>query len=371
MKPRLLRHLTLRVEPPGSDGEEVLVFTSARRRVAMKGHSFREFAELVVPLLDGRLTLAEIQERVAGTFSGKDLGTCIDLLLRQQLLEDADAADGPVALPERLAPQIGYFREIGGSAPQLQQRLRDATVTIVGLGALGAVAAVSLAASGIGRIRCLEHRQVAPTDPFLAQSFAVADVGRSRTDVVHERIVGVNPEAAVEAVGDALATDADVAHAISGSTLVLNCLDPGLASLTYKVNRACLERRVPCCFGEVTAFEGIVGPTVLPYESACYLCYQMRLVACAEDPEDAFAALKHLDSRQADDGGVRENLAFCAGVVGNMMALEAFKLLLGGRCSTIGSIQVIDFTRGASAKHVVLRKPWCPACFPEPPAASK
>jgi bacteriocin biosynthesis cyclodehydratase domain-containing protein len=363
MKPRLPSHLTVRVEPPDGDGEEMLVFTSARRRIAIKGHSFREFAELVMPLLDGRLTLAEIQERVADTFAAKDLAECIELLSRQHLLEDAETLDVPPRLAERLAPQLGYFREVGGSPTHLQQRLREATVTVVGLGALGAAAALSLAASGIGRIRCLERQPVAPTDPFLAQAFSLADVGRPRVDVVRERIACVNPDATVETIGDALESDSDVADAIRGADLALDCLDPGLASLTYKLNRACLEGRMPCCFGEVSAFEGIVGPTVLPLESACYLCYQMRLVACAEDPEDAFAGLKLLDRRRADDSGVRENLAFCTGVVGNMIALEGFKLLLGGRSSTVGSVLVIDFTRGISAKHVVLRKPWCPACF--------
>jgi adenylyltransferase/sulfurtransferase len=167
----------------------------------------------------------------------------------------------------------------------------------------------------------------------------------------------------VELIGDPLETDAHVAQALDGTNLVLGCLDPGLASLTYRVNRAALQGRIPCCFGEVSAFEGIVGPSVIPFESACYLCYQMRVVACAEDPEDAFAGLKHLDRRRVDDSAVRENLPFCAGIVGNMVALEGFKLLLGGRSSTVGNVMIIDFTRGTSAKHIVLRKPWCPACF--------
>jgi bacteriocin biosynthesis cyclodehydratase domain-containing protein len=150
---------------------------------------------------------------------------------------------------------------------------------------------------------------------------------------------------------------------LHGANVVLGCLDRGHASLTYKLNRASLAAGIPCCYGEVSAFEGVIGPTVIPQESACYLCYQMRLVACADDPQDAFSALQYNDRRGADDSARRENLPFCTGMVGNMMALEAFKALVGGRSSTVGGIIAFDFTRARASRHTVLRKPWCPACF--------
>jgi hypothetical protein len=82
-------------------------------------------------------------------------------------------------------------------------------------------------------------------------------------------------------------TDDDVAVAIGASDFVLGCLDPGLVSITYKLNRACLKKRVRWTSATVSAFEAVVGPTVFPHETACFLCYQMRVVACADDPDVA------------------------------------------------------------------------------------
>lgn len=363
MKPRLPNHYSLRFNPPGSEGDEALVFTSARRRVVVKGHSFREFLEKVVPLLDGRHSLEEIQERVADTFASEDISECLQLLSRQRLIEDGETVGFAADIEGRLEPQLNYLREFSDDPVGLQDRLAAATVTVLGLGALGAVAASALAAAGIGRVRCIDHLPVARTDPFAAQAFLLTDVGRPRTAAIEARIAGISPGTQVETIDDPLPTDADVVAAISGSDFVLGCLDPGLASLTYKLNRACLQTRTPWCSGEVSAFEGIIGPTVIPYDTACYLCYQMRIVACAEDPQDALAGLKHLDRRKTDDSGHRENLAFGAGVVGNMIALEAFKSLIGGRPSTAGKVVTLDFTQATGQKHAVLRKPWCPACF--------
>ncbi len=363
MKPRLPRHYSLRFEPPGSAGDEMLVFTSASRRVVIKGHSFREFVDTVVPLLDGRHTLEQIQEQVADVFAPQDLADCFALLSGQRLIEDAEAISFDTTLAERMEPQLNYLREVSFDPMRVQEQLAEASVAVLGLGALGAVAAAALAAAGVGSIRCVDNLPVAPSDPFLAQIFTLADVGQPRTAVIQRRIAGVNPAIKVETVADGLATDADVAAAIAGSDFVLGCLDPGLASLTYKLNRACLQTRKSWCSGEVSAFEGIVGPTVLPYETACYLCYQMRVVACAEDPEDALAGLKYLNQRKADHSDRRENLAFGAGVIGNMVALEAFKALAGDKPATVGKVVVFDFVQATSQTHIVLRKPWCPACF--------
>ena len=42
-RPRLPSYFYVLSEPPDSRGEEVLRFVSERRRIKLKGHSFREF----------------------------------------------------------------------------------------------------------------------------------------------------------------------------------------------------------------------------------------------------------------------------------------------------------------------------------------
>ena len=90
----------------------------------------------------------------------------------------------------------------------------------------------------------------------------------------------------------------------------------------------------------------------------------MRAVACAGNPEDAFAFESFLDQRKRDDGGSRENLTFSAGLAANLVALEAVKQITGFvPTSAEGKVFVLDLLSLNMTKHVVLRKPWCPACF--------
>ena len=102
---------------------------------------------------------------------------------------------------------------------------------------------------------------------------------------------------------------------------------------------------------------------IRPFETACYLCYKMRAVACADDPAAQFAHERYLDQRRRDDSDVRENLPFTVGIVGNLIALEAFRALTGiMEPLSLGGLLVFNFHRLRLERHVVLRKPWCPAC---------
>ena len=67
-KPRLPGHYYVLFEPPDGKGEEVLRFVSERKKIEIKEHSFREFQQYVIPLLDGSHTLEEIEAEVADVF---------------------------------------------------------------------------------------------------------------------------------------------------------------------------------------------------------------------------------------------------------------------------------------------------------------
>ena len=361
-KPRLPSHYYVWSEPPDSSGDEVLHFVSERRRIKLKGQSFREFEQRVVPLLDGRHTIAEIGEQVSDVFSRRDLEAALDLLATQNLLEDVDF--GGLNGSSHLEPQLNFFHEAGLKPAETQQRLRKATATVFGLSGAGAGVAQALAAAGVGTVRCLDSLAVSSSDLYLCPLFSPSDVGAVRTDVVARSLETAAPMVKVQSVNHLLVSDDDVLAAVEGSSFVACCLDQGQSALIYKLNRACLRAGIPWSSCALSGSEVIVGPTIDPFETACYLCYKMRVVACAGNPEDSFAFEKLLDRRKQDDNGRRENLVFGAAIAANLLALEVVREIAGlTPVPTRGRIVVFDLLEMKSTKHVVLRKPWCPACF--------
>jgi adenylyltransferase/sulfurtransferase len=362
--PRIPTHYYIWFEPPDQAGDEILRFASTRRRIKFKGTAFREFQQRVIPLLNGRHTLAQIEAQVADVFTPADIESGLQLLADNNLLRDS----APVNLSEdaltRLAPQLNFFHEMEMNAEDVQTRFKRATVTILGAGLAGGGAAQALAAAGIGRLRCIDNEKVSPADTYVSSIYSLADVGRLRTDVLTQRISSAYPEATVS-TQTRLPEDVDqMLELIDGSDFVLNCLDAGQSSLIYKLNRACLKANIRWSSCSLEGPEVVIGPTVVPFETACYLCYKMRAVACAGNPEEEFKLETFLDRRKRDDSAQRESLVFGIGLAANLLSLEAMKALSGVlNLSTRGKILVFDLLSLESTKHIVLRKPWCPACF--------
>ncbi|HXU35900.1 MAG TPA: TOMM precursor leader peptide-binding protein [Blastocatellia bacterium] len=363
-RPRLPTHYYVWSEPPDESGDEVLYFASAQRRIKLKGHSFREFEQYVVPLLDGRHTFQEIAESVADVFDADDLAAGLRLLADHRLLTDTEDRSPPSELPEFLAPQLNLFHEMNTDPEEIQLRLGRATVTVMGLGGAGAAAALALAAARVGHLRCVDSRPVGGADSYLSNVFSTADDGELRATVVARRLAITAPEVSVTVHTSRPENDDEVFALVEGSDFVINCLDAGDSALVYKLNRVCLRAGIKWTSCALSGPEVVVGPTIHPSETACYLCYKMRAVACAGNPEDEFAFESFLDQRKQDDSARHENLVCGVSMAAGLVSLEAVKQLSGAFSpSAVGKIVVFNLLDLTSSKHVVLRKPWCPACF--------
>lgn len=379
-KPRLSRNYYVWCDPPDEKGTEALYFASERRRLTLRGHSFRDFMQKVLPLLDGRHSMAEIEKEVADVFRPEDLADGLQLMAEQNLLEDAGDGLRP-EIESRMEPQLNLFHEIGQNAVRIQERLSAARVAIIGLGGGGAGTALSLAAAGVGNISCVDPLPIRESDVYLSPFLRLKDVGLSRSGAVAKLIENAAPQITVRVFDRPLNTEEDLWAAIDGSEFVVCCLDAGQSNLIFKLNRLCLARRIRWTSCMLSGPEVILGPTVHPFEGPCYLCYRMRSVACAGNPEQAFAFERYLDRRKQDDSGRRENLVFGAEMAASLAGMEVLRELTGvTEPVAAGKIAVFDLLSLKVSKHVVLRKPLCPACFgkeratsanPDAPAASR
>jgi adenylyltransferase/sulfurtransferase len=349
--------------PPDDKGDEVLHFISDSRRIKLKGHSFREFQRDLLPLLNGALTLAEIQEEVADLFAPKDVEACLLLLIENNLLEDAGTSVLSPEEQKRLAPQLNFLHEATGEAQETQQKMKEKTVAILGLGGPGATAAISLASAGIGAIIGIDNEKTTPADPYLSSVFAPGDEGTGRTEVVRNKLAELSPATTYIAYDGPLNTDEDIQKALGQADFIICALDAGQSSIVYKLNRVCLAGKKDWLVCQAAGVEVSVGPLIVPEETACFLCLKMRVVACAEIPEDEFAFQRYFDRHKQDDSATRENLVFGTNLAGQLAALETIKYFTDSlERTTLGRVAVVDLLDLTITKHMVLRKPWCPAC---------
>jgi molybdopterin/thiamine biosynthesis adenylyltransferase len=216
-----------------------------------------------------------------------------------------------------------------------QRALGEASVLVVGAGALGSPVATYLAGAGVGRLGIVDDGDVELSNLHRQHLHFTPDLGVPKAQSATAKLAFLNPDIVVEPYQAAFnAAMAD------GHDLVVDCTDSFAAR--YAVNAACCAAGVPLVEGGVVGLNGLVM-AIRPGETACYRCAFPQAPASAASCAEA---------------GV---LGPAAGVIGSLQALEALKLLAGLPALTDAFLQVdlhsLDFLRVA-----VRRRPDCPDC---------
>ena len=213
-----------------------------------------------------------------------------------------------------------------------QRALGDASVLVVGAGALGSPVATYLAGAGVGRLGIVDDGDVELSNLHRQHLHFTPDLGVAKAHSAAAKLGFLNPEIVVEPYQAAFN-----AAMVEGQDLVVDCTDSFEAR--YAVNAACCAAGVPLVEGGVVGLSGLVM-AIRPGETACYRC------AFPHAPEGAASCA---------EAGV---LGPAAGVIGSLQALEALKLLAGLPALTDAFLQVdllaLDFLRVAVRRRAGL-----------------
>lgn len=235
---------------------------------------------------------------------------------------------------ERYARHL-VLTEVGGPG---QQRLKAARVGLIGLGGVGAPAALYLAAAGAGTLRLIDDDAVALSNLQRQIAFDVADIGRRKVEAGADALAALNPHVRIEPVAERL-DEANAARLIADCDVVIDGTDD--FATRFAVNAACVAARIPLVSGALGRWSGQVGVFA---GRPCYRC----LVPAA--PPDAETCARV---------GV---IGALAGVVGSMAALEAIKLITGAGEALTGRLLIYDGLAGTARTVAVAADPDCPVC---------
>lgn len=256
----------------------------------------------------------------------------------------------------RFDRQLPYLAEFGAPA-DLQRRLADATVAIIGCGGLGTWALGGLACAGIGSFVLVDDDTVETSNLNRQVLYVEADVGRPKVECAGEWLRRFSPTTVVRTLRERVRGVEDVAPLARDADLVVLLADWPAYELERWVNEACVAAGTPyVACGQSTPIVK-VGPLYVPGRSACFACEerQMRRVAPLYDEVVAM--------RQAPRGAA-VTLGPSAGVVGTLISLEVMHALLGQPAATEGRAMLLNMQTLETSWAAVERDPACPVCGP-------
>jgi molybdopterin/thiamine biosynthesis adenylyltransferase len=233
-----------------------------------------------------------------------------------------------------------YRRQImlPGFGEESQQRLKDTTVLVTGVGGLGATAALYLAVAGVGRLILLRGGELR-LDDMNRQVLMTHDwVGKPRVFKAKATLEAINPDVQIDAICDYV-TPENVDTLVQSADLVLDCAHNFVER--ELLNAACVRWGKPMVEAAMNDMDAYLT-TIVPGLTPCLSCI--------------FPEKPDWDKRGF---GV---LGAVSGTLACLTALEAIKLITGLGTPLYSQLLTMDLSRAEFAKRRPYHDPDCPVC---------
>ena len=228
-----------------------------------------------------------------------------------------------------------------------QRRLLDASVLLVGCGALGTVLASTLARAGVGRLRIVDRDFIEENNLQRQILFDEDDIaaGLPKAEAARQKLTRINSTIHVEAV----VTDVNASNIqtlAEGADLLLDGTDN--FETRFLINDLAVKSNTPWIYGACIGATGLVM-AIVPGETPCLRC----VFENAPPPEM---------NPTCDTAGV---IAPIVNIVASYQCIEAIKLLTGRRDQLTRRLTTIDAWTGHT-HNMNVQKAYeagnCPCC---------
>jgi molybdopterin/thiamine biosynthesis adenylyltransferase/rhodanese-related sulfurtransferase len=226
-----------------------------------------------------------------------------------------------------------------------QEKLKSASVLVIGAGGLGSPVSMYLAAAGVGRIGLADFDKVDVTNLHRQILYGTSNVGMPKLEAASNRLRDLNPEIKIET--HAAITSENALEIFRKYDVIADGTDN--FPTRYLVNDACVLAGKPNVYGSIFRFDGQAS-VFFAKQGPCYRCLYPEppppnlVPSCAE-------------------GGV---LGVLPGVIGTIQATETIKLITGVGEPLIGRLLLFDALRMEFRQLRLKKDPNCAICGPRP-----
>ncbi len=218
-----------------------------------------------------------------------------------------------------------------------QKKLTKAKVLVVGAGGLGVPVLTYLNAMGVGAIGIVDNDIVSLSNLHRQVLYSESDIGKTKVTAAEEKLKAQNPNTEI-VVFNAFLTTKNALEIIADYDIVVDASDN--FPTRYLVNDACVILKKPFVYGALHGYEGQVS--VFNYKDGpTYRCLYPNMPNENEVPN-------------CNEHGV---LGIIPGVIGNLQALEAIKVLTGIGEVLSGKLLIFDGLQQSYQKIKFKSKP--------------
>ncbi len=238
-----------------------------------------------------------------------------------------------------------------------QKKVQQSTVTCVGLGALGSVAAASLAMAGVGKLILVDMDTIEASNLNRQLFYRLGDIGKPKVKVCAQVIQELNPD--VDVIVLFMPIEKAPRHILETSDVILEGLD------TFQtrrwVNSFAVGADIPLISGGMYSFLGNLQ-VIIPQKTPCLECQSL---IPEEKLQKACTPFGNVRKEAQPDVEKEEYVPYVSSVsfvIGGLMAQEALKILL--TLPPLGEYLFWDGEAGIFTSVPLERRDECIVCSP-------
>ncbi|NHJ02796.1 MAG: ThiF family adenylyltransferase [Candidatus Heimdallarchaeota archaeon] len=205
-----------------------------------------------------------------------------------------------------------------------QEKVTESTVAIIGMGALGTVAAASLAMGGVGHLILVDLDTVEISNLNRQLFYRSTDVNKPKVEVSAKILEQINPDIKITPLNMPIE---EVSTEILSKC---NVIAAGLDTFQTRrwVNSFVVSHNIPLVSGGMYGFYGNIQ-VIMPKETACIECQTLIPEHELQKACTPFGEVRKAIRGEEEVDAYQPAVSSVSFVIGGLMAQEVFKIVLG------------------------------------------
>jgi len=278
----------------------------------------------LLSLLDGTRTIEQLEQEFSSRRPGSafNVPDAIAQLDERGVIVDAaaaDASDLDIYERERWKRNLGFFEtyaSLSRSHYEMQERLRDCRVALLGVGGVGTHVSFDLMGLGVRDLRLVDFDKVELSNLNRQILYKEGDIGQKKLDLAVCRLRDYAPRSNVTGMEMKLTSVEDVMMAVADRDFVICSADRPKEHVVQWLNEGCVRSRVPFIGGGVQTQRSVMY-LIVPGVTGCVECWGR----CNADDDLSKELQRKIVELHAEEAGVGPDVAAFGAMVSALTTL--------------------------------------------------
>jgi len=148
---------------------------------------------------------------------------------------------------------LAFSRNNGITTEEEQNRLKNATFAIAGMGGVGGDYLITLLRAGVGNVKISDFDEFEMGNFNRQYGATISTINRNKMDVMHELALDINPEANIQTYGNGISEE-NVDDFLNDVDVFVDAVEFFEINVHRTIINACRDKGIPAVFGVPMGF---------------------------------------------------------------------------------------------------------------------